>query len=435
MHAFKNIAVTVIVRFALVCSAVAMGSNEVLAREIAAQDYQFPYHDPYFATITIRLLKSHVATPRLFSVDALPGRDQVPLLEGRGSVTLALYSQPRPAPLVYLIPGTGGMATDGSALWLAESFFQKGFSVLIAPSPLSWQFIIGQSSTAVPGYTPADATDLRRLFLKARAMAERNWGLRVTRAAVAGYSLGAVEAAYLMKAERELTDSRQALGIERVVMINPPLHLLRAIETVDELYDVGQRWSLSQRETLLGYTLDSGAAALKRDIRSPGYFFGLDRLVRLSTVQSKFVIGNAFRQTLAEAIFASQQITDLGILTAPATRGSRSVRQAQAAAIPFLHYIQKVVLPFWNKKLGQAVTTEELVSQGDLYAVKDFVTSDPAFRLLHNQDDFLTRPEHLSEFAEAMGDRAVVYPYGGHVGNLWHQTNLDDIFAMVKDLL
>jgi hypothetical protein len=67
--------------------------------------------------------------------------------------------------------------------------------------------------------------------------------------------------------------------------------------------------------------------------------------------------------------------------------------------------------------------------------VKDFVTSDPAFRLLHNQDDFLTRPEHLSEFAEAMGDRAVVYPYGGHVGNLWHQTNLDDIFAMVKDLL
>jgi hypothetical protein len=66
MHAFKNIAVTVIVRFALVCSAVAMGSNEVLAREIAAQDYQFPYHDPYFATITIRLLKSqHLDSFRL----------------------------------------------------------------------------------------------------------------------------------------------------------------------------------------------------------------------------------------------------------------------------------------------------------------------------------------------------------------------------------
>jgi hypothetical protein len=174
---------------------------------------------------------------------------------------------------------------------------------------------------------------------------------------------------------------------------------------------------------------------LGRDIRDPNYFYGLDRVMALSTDQSKFLIGDTFRQTLTDAIFVSQQINDIGLLKTPATSSRRSSRMSEASLITFARYMEKAAWPFWTKQLGETLSLSEFVSRGDLWSLREEIAKDQAYRLLHNADDFLTESEKLLSLADQMGNRAIVYPYGGHVGNLWNQTNLNDIAGMVSDLL
>jgi hypothetical protein len=103
--------------------------------------------------------------------------------------------------------------------------------------------------------------------------------------------------------------------------------------------------------------------------------------------------------------------------------------------ISFTDYLSRAAFPYWQKSTPSAKTLGDFVGQSDLLSLKDAIVRDPAFRLMHNEDDFLTRPKDLSDFASLMSARAVIYPKGGHLGNLWFQRNLDDLYAMVQDLL
>ena len=62
---------------------------------IEAAEYKYPYHDPYLATATTAILNDEGPTTRVKSqvvhVPGLPGRNQLPSLEGRGELSVALY--------------------------------------------------------------------------------------------------------------------------------------------------------------------------------------------------------------------------------------------------------------------------------------------------------------------------------------------------------
>lgn len=406
-------------------------AGRTVSANVRADDDAFPYRDPYLSTLTIRLLKLSVTTPRILEMEGLPGREKIRFVEGRQRLEVAVFAQRAPAPLVFVIPGVGGTATDGGALWLGEQVYLAGFSAIVVPSPFYWKFVLSQSSAGVPGYMPEDASDLRRLMGAVKERAERELGLKVTRSAVVGYSLGAVNAAFIMKQERE----RPLLALERAVMINPPLRIPHAIATLDGLHDIGRSWSQDYRDRVWGHVLGVGSALLARDIRDATYFLGLDRALLFSTTQLKYLIGSSFRQTLADTIFLSQEINDLGLLKVEASSGSRTARQLEAAAISFTDYMSRAVWPFWTQRLNQKWTLPEFINQADMLSLKDRLESDPAFRLLHNQDDFLTLPQDLQRLATRMGNRAVIYPYGGHVGNLWFDKNRADLLAAIRDLL
>ena len=141
-----------------------------LTPSIAAADYKYPYHDPYLATATSAILSDDGATPRLDStiirVPGLPGRNHLPTLEGRGDVSLALYRQTRPAPLLFILAGLGSNPYFGVAPYLASLFYREGFHVVILPSPMNWNFALSASRSGAPGYAPEDARDLYEVMQK-----------------------------------------------------------------------------------------------------------------------------------------------------------------------------------------------------------------------------------------------------------------------------
>jgi predicted alpha/beta-fold hydrolase len=394
------------------------------------KDYVFPYANPYLASLTSAILKPRAQEPIVFELPGLPGRDHVRFAEGRDRIKIALYKQSHSAPLLYLIPGVAGSATSGGALWLAEYLASKGFSVITVPSPLNWRFIVGQSSTGVAGFSPEDAKDLRRVMSDARSYAQKNHDLRVSRAGVMGYSLGGLNAAFVMKLERE----KPLLGLERAVMINPPLHLPSAMKAVDSLDAIGASFSVAYREALIGRVTDFAISTGSGGSFKPERLAQLERALHLTLADSKYLIGSAFRGDLADDLFIIEEVAKLGLLKEPVSEFRRNARQAEARRTSFERYMTSGVFPFWTRRLKVGWSLAEFIARADLLSLKELFARDSAFRLVHNDDDFLTRAADLAEIADGMNERAIIYPRGGHIGSLWNPRNLADLYSMVADL-
>src|SRR5919106_3828625 len=90
---------------------------------IEAAEYKYPYHDPFLATATTAILNDEGLTPRLKSqavrIPGIPNRNQLPSLEGRGELSVALYRQNYPSPLLFIVAGIGSNPYFGVATYLA----------------------------------------------------------------------------------------------------------------------------------------------------------------------------------------------------------------------------------------------------------------------------------------------------------------------------
>ena len=51
---------------------------------------------------------------------------------------------------------------------------------------------------------------------------------------------------------------------------------------------------------------------------------------------------------------------------------------------------------------------------------------------MHNADDVLTERGSVDELKSVLGDRMILYPLGGHLGNLWFQENREAIVALFR---
>ena len=122
--------------------AVLTASLSLLTHLIEAAEYKYPYKDPYLATATTAILGDDGATTRVKSqtvhLPGLAGRNRLPSLEGRGNLSMSLYRQSGPAPLIFIVAGVGSTPYFGIGPYLASLFSAAGFHIVILPSPMSW---------------------------------------------------------------------------------------------------------------------------------------------------------------------------------------------------------------------------------------------------------------------------------------------------------
>ncbi len=51
---------------------------------------------------------------------------------------------------------------------------------------------------------------------------------------------------------------------------------------------------------------------------------------------------------------------------------------------------------------------------------------------MHNADDVLADPVSIAKLQAAMGDRMIIYRFGGHLGNLWYCPNREAILGLSR---
>ena len=73
------------------------------------------------------------------------------------------------------------------------------------------------------------------------------------------------------------------------------------------------------------------------------------------------------------------------------------------------------------------------LSKSSLTAISDYLGSTGKITVMHNQDDVILEPGEIDFFREVFGDRAKIYPRGGHCGNMAHRDNVAHMVNTFKN--
>jgi len=378
--------------------------------------YDYPYHDPWLATASVALLKDpKLPEKQVKDVTVYPARARTPLFEDRAQVYYVTYRQERPADLVVLISGLGSVAEDPLALYLGGQIFAMGYNVLVIPDAFNWQFALGASRSGYPGVPSIDAGDLENFIVRARDHAVRVDGMKIRQTKLVGYSMGALEGAFL--AAREAQHPR--LKFDKVVLLNPPVDTFYDLHQLDALAATGKDWSADEKKTVKAKAFDLVANANLTDPEGAPYFRDLAQKNTLTDDQLKYVLFGLFHGSLSDVIMVSQQIRDEGILKSPASKVSLDEREKEAAQYGFADYLDKFVMPQLPDQRAAALMTRTET----LYGLHDFLASHHEVEIFHNADDFLVRPQDIAYLQNTLTNRLTLFPHGGHMGNIWYPAN------------
>ncbi|MCY1347505.1 hypothetical protein D9M68_299500 [compost metagenome] len=399
--------------------------------DLDAVSYGYPLTNPFEATIATTPPELRPALPADDDIDQadyavkLRPEREFELPENFWSVTKLHYRlarQDKPAPLVFIIAGTGAHYSSTLAEYLKKLFYGAGYHVVQLSSPTSYDFMVAASRHATPGISSEDADDLYRVMQAVRA---QHPDLPITDYYLTGYSLGALDAAFVSK----LDETRRSFNFKRVLMLNPPVNLYTSISNLDRLVET-KVGGIDNDTTFYQVVLGK----LTRYFQEKGYIDINDALLydfqqsreHLSDEQMAMLIGTSFRFSSADIAFTSDLINRRGLIIPPnyPIREGTSLTPffKRALQCDFDCYIGEQLVPMWRERT-QGGSLLQLVDQVSLYALEDYLKSSDKIAVMHNADDVILGPGDLGFLRRTLGKRLTVYPHGGHCGNLNYRIN------------
>ncbi len=409
---------------------------------LSAGDYGYPLDNPFEATIAgtpAALMPALPADRQIrqkdYSLNLRPQRAQ--RLPGNfwpvKRFKYRLAWQKRQAPMVFLIAGTGARYDASSMEFLKKLLYGAGYHVVQISSPTSYDFMVGASRHATPGYSPLDAGELYQLMQLIR---QRHDHLPVSHHLLAGYSLGGLHAAFVS----QLDSQQQALNFKRVVLINPPVNLHTSVSNLDlmarvHLDDLTLEHDFYQGlfERLARFFERKGRFDLNEAVL---YEFQQSEQ-RLDNQQLAMLIASMFRLMATDISFTSDLINKRGLIT-PATqkigdRHSLTPYFERALMCDFNCYLSDQLLPFWQQHYQPGGSLQQLVHDTSLTALAEHLRSQPQLYVMHNSDDLILGDGDLEWLQQQLGQRLLLYPRGGHLGNLNYQRNTADLLELLHD--
>ena len=243
-----------------------------------------------------------------------------------------------------------------------------------------------------------------------------------------GVSLGALEGAYLSVLDAE----ERKIGIEKYLLVNPPLDLYYALKKVDEWHALQNKFGRDKSKEIVAKAIGIVESFSEDSRDDPAVF---DRLAKdfasFTTEELQFLIAEDLQTLLPELVYVTQVIHDQKVLTTAKDQVRKRLQEAQG--LTFMDYNEKIGLPLWRNQEGEPqADLESFIKRGSLAPILDRLRSNSKVHIMHNADDFLADKKSIEDLKEALGDQVTLYPYGGHLGNLWFPGNTEYALRLFK---
>jgi hypothetical protein len=148
----------------------------------------------------------------------------------------------------------------------------------------------------------------------------------------------------------------------------------------------------------------------------------------------RYLIGSEIQESAGSAIYVADLIHPRDMLEAPAGWGSRSDLLEEAKSFTLMRYVRRMLLPALREHSPRRWTLKTLNDRTSMTAVADSLRANRSVFLMHNLDDFLLSPQDIAFLKSVFGTRAILYPYGGHLGNLWFPANRQAMLSIFRPL-
>ena len=404
-----------------------------------ADDFVYPIENPFLATIagTPDALTAPVPDEvdirqTDLAVTVIPERKLPPVLSRYRQLHYRLAWQDEPAPLVFLIAGTGSGYDSPNLNYLKRVFWQAGMHVIVLSSPTNHDFIAAASRSGLPGLGLSDARDLHSAMSIAAEHARDSKNLTITEYRLAGFSLGALNAAFVAHLDQDL----QQFDFTRTLLLNPPVDLYASIRRLDALSRT-QIDGVSSGNSFYEHIFQKLARHFESgvtDIESSLFADIQHSDNALTDPELAMLIGAVFRFAAADLNFMADVITEGGRY-APVGKElkvstSLTPYLRRALFCDFGCYLENQLWPAWSSN-NEGKTMEDMAWDTSLYSIESFLRKDPNIAALTNADDFILTEENYQFIAETFGERAFLYPRGGHGGNLQHRDVVTQILTFM----
>jgi hypothetical protein len=342
-----------------------------------------------------------------------------------------LSLQDRPAPLVIVIAGTGSDGNSTSQSRLRAILYGAGYHVLTMPSPTFPRFIAAASSTGVSGDLQQDGRDL---YATAQAVLARlPPKVQVTDVHIIGYSLGGANAAVV----KSLDATEHHLNIHRAVMINPPVSLFSSMQRFDLLFaqsiGPGEAGVEELYRRLYARLANFYRASEQMHVETTDMFSAIGAVLRTDADFSA-AIALTFRLDLMNMFYEGDLYAGTGVILdpqhLPAPGDSTDVIGRELRARSFAEYFDKVFVPYYLAHRPGA-TRESLIAENRLAIIEPTLKTSPDYYALTNADDLILDADELAWLRATFGERIMVYPHGGHLGNLGERQQAADLLQML----
>ena len=334
------------------------------------------------------------------------------------------WLQPGSANVVYIVPGLGGHRLAETSLALAELVFKNGFSAVVISSPFNSEFMEHASTAALPAYLPVDGHDLHVALTEIDRRLHKLYPQRLGNKALMGYSMGALETLFIAATGT----TNQLLHFDRYVAINSPVRLAQGIAKLDEFYAAPLDWPVAERSNDVENVFLK-VAALSRSTLTP------QTSLPFSAIESKFLIGLAFRLVLRDIIYSSQERNNQGVLHHAIYNFRRDPAYQEILQFSYQDYFDKFAIPYYSARNIGDSTAAALEKAGDLQTYQTGLRANPDIRIITNENDFLLTDEDLRWLhATFAPSQLTVFDQGGHLGNLVNPAVQKSILAALTPM-
>ena len=395
------------------------------------ENYGYPIHDRFVATVVGTPEGYEAELPKAIPMkkrwlDVFPERHLPDLIWYGQEMIYSEALQDRPAPLIFLIAGTGAAYNGGKNTNMARAFYKAGFHVVSLSSPTFPNFVTSASKTGVVGHAQKDAEDLYRVMEMIWKRLEDK--IEVTSFNLTGYSLGAFNSAYVAKLDEE----RKSFNFRKVLLINPPVSLYNSISLLDRMTQ-----NIPGGEDNFNQFFDKlvqGFSKIYKEEDDIGgdFLYQAYRAMNLQDEELAALIGVSFRMSSASLVFTSDVMTDFGYVK---PRGLLLDRYADLTVysqvmrrLGFTDYYHDFFYPFYKADYPD-MSRDQFISAISLTGIADYLRGSEKITVMHNENDIILEPGEIDFFNEVFGERATIYPYGGHCGNINYRENVAHMVA------
>ena len=409
-----------------------------LILSLTAFSYNFPIDDPYSATIigSASMMTEGVSENIPLKVYGIQIKDKkdIPDVFWYASKFKFSFSKQKnkKAPLIFVLAGTGSDYSTTRVKFMQRIFHDAGYHTIAISSQMSQQFMISASSNSVPGLLLEDNEDIYKAMKLAYNKIKDQ--VEVTDFYIMGYSLGGSNAAVLSY----IDEKEKAFNFKRVFMVNPPVNLYDSAVKLDKYLDDYTGGKSEGIEKLLNTTL----AKIKGGLTNEYANIGADTIYNivkgdiLSDSEKKAYIGLAFRLASTDLNFISDFITKSHIYTKNPEKVDKYTNMKEyfkaVNFATFEDYVNKIGFPYY-KKYNKDLTTEDLKEKASLRVIEDYLRTSPKIAAVTNADELILNEKDFAFLKDVFKNRLVIYPRGGHCGNMFYKENVDVMLKFINE--